>query len=348
MRRRYSLSILLFIGLILIAGCKEGKKGLLTPTSSALPYELLLVIDDATRASEAGKLLKDILTSDVPGLPQRESAFKLMQINPIYFDGVLKPVRNIVIVQIDKGQFTKASMSKAVDVYAYPQNVMRLTSPNTELLVDMLKERGAEIVSYFTKAEMQRQVNILSTTKSDVSSKLVNSMFGADVWLPTDLTATKEGEDFLWVGTNSGDVNKYFVMYSIPYTDKDSFTKDYFIHKRDSVMKINIPGESEGMYMTTESDFVEVKPITVRGEYALEARGLWRMKNDFMGGPFVSHMRLDSSNNILIFTEVFVYAPEKLKRNLIRPMEASLYTVRLADEIGKDNLKINEKIEDEK
>ena len=37
-------------------------------------------------------------------------------------------------------------------------------------------------------------------------------------------------------------------MYSYPYTDKDTFTKDYFIHKRDSVMKANIPGEREGMY----------------------------------------------------------------------------------------------------
>ena len=28
----------------------------------------------------------------------------------------------------------------------------------------------------------------------------------------------------------------------------------------------------------------------------MEARGLWRMKGDFMGGPYVSHTRLDEKN----------------------------------------------------
>ena len=44
--------------------------------------------------------------------------------------------------------------------------------------------------------------------------------------------------------TGTGDQN--FVIYSYPYTDKDTFTKEYFVHKRDSVMKINIPGAREG------------------------------------------------------------------------------------------------------
>ena len=37
--------------------------------------------------------------------------------------------------------------------------------------------------------------------------------------------------------TNRATADMNFVMYSYPYTDKDTFTKDYFIHKRDSVMK---------------------------------------------------------------------------------------------------------------
>ena len=47
------------------------------------------------------------------------------------------------------------------------------------------------------------------------------------------------------------------------------------------------------------------------------------------GGPFVSHARVDEVNQRVIVAEVFVYAPDKLKRNLIRQIEASLYTLRL-------------------
>lgn len=70
-------------------------------------------------------------------------------------------------------------------------------------------------------------------------------------------------------------------------------------------------------------------PISVQGDYALEARGLWRIKGDFMGGPFVSHVRLDKANQRIIVSEIFIYSPDKMKRNLVRQMEASLYTLKL-------------------
>lgn len=48
-------------------------------------------------------------------------------------------------------------------------------------------------------------------------------------------------------------------------------------------MKVNIPGAREGMYMSMDSLMTDVRPISVQGDYALEARGLWRIKGDFMG-----------------------------------------------------------------
>lgn len=102
-------------------------------------------------------------------------------------------------------------------------------------------------------------------------------------------------------------------------------------------MQENIPGAEEGMYMTTVPEYTDVKVINVQNEYTLEARGLWKIKNDMMGGPFISHMRLDQQNKKLIFAEIFVYAPEKMKRNLVRQMEASLYTLRLSAALTTDN-----------
>ena len=81
--------------------------------------------------------------------------------------------------------------------------------------------------------------------------------------------------------------------------------------------------------MMTDSLMTDVRPLTIQGEYALEARGLWRMKGDFMGGPYVSHMRLDPVNQRIIVVEAFIYSPDKMKRNLMRQMEASLYTLRV-------------------
>ena len=51
-----------------------------------------------------------------------------------------------------------------------------------------------------------------------------------------------------------------------------------------------------------------------------------------MGGPFVSHSRVDTETNTVVVVEGFVYAPEKMKRGLMRRLEGSLYTLMLPSE----------------
>ncbi|KAA6315687.1 hypothetical protein EZS27_033891, partial [termite gut metagenome] len=101
---------------------------------------------------------------------------------------------------------------------------------------------------------------------------------------------------------------------------------------------INMPGAPANSYMITDSVTVEVKPLNLHGEYAFEARGLWRVKGDFMGGPFVSHSRVDTKNQRVITAEIFIYSPDRSKGSLIRRMEASLYTLKLPGERDKKEI----------
>jgi hypothetical protein len=65
------------------------------------------------------------------------------------------------------------------------------------------------------------------------------------------------------------------------------------------------------------------------GNYASEMRGLWRLLNDFMGGPYISLAQLDIENQRVVVAFGYVYAPSKDKRNLLRQVEAMIYTLRL-------------------
>ena len=101
-------------------------------------------------------------------------------------------------------------------------------------------------------------------------------------------------------------------------------------------MRANIPGEEPNMYMATDTNFLQVRGINLKNQYAPEARGLWYMKDDAMGGPFVSLSRVDTLNNRVIVVEGFVYSPEKMKRGFIRRLEASLYTLNLPSETTEE------------
>ena len=322
--KKYSFILCIALVAFVVASC--GLKG--NHTSSGRAYELLVVVDHGVWDRAAGRALHDALDADMPGLPQSEPSFLIMYTSPKDYDSTLKLIRNIIIVDI-QDIYTKASFKYAKDVYANPQMILTIQAPNEEEFEKFVKENRQTIINFFTRAEMNRQITSLEKKHSNFISNKVDSLFGCDIWLPAELTNSKTGEDFFWASTNTGTADRNFVMYSYPYTDKDTFTKEYFVHKRDSVMKVNIPGAREGMYMSTDSLMTDVRPISVQGDYALEARGLWRIKGDFMGGPFVSHVRLDKANQRIIVSEIFIYSPDKMKRNLVRQMEASLYTLKL-------------------
>ena len=315
--------------LALFSACGNGKKGAFTPTSSGRAYEILVVVDQGLWERPAGRALYNVLDSDVPGLPQSERSFRIMYSSPANYDATLKLIRNIIIVEINKDQYTQPKFKYAKDVYAAPQSILTIQAPDEASFEKFVEENKQTIIDFFTRAEMNRQITLLEEKHNNFISNKVDSLFDCDIWIPSELNNSKTGEDFFWASTNTGSADRNFVMYSYPYTDKDTFTKEYFVHKRDSVMQANIPGASEGMYMETDSLMTDVRPINVQGEYALEARGLWRVKGDFMGGPYVSHVRLDKANRRIIVSEIFVYSPDKMKRNLVRQMEASLYTLRL-------------------
>jgi hypothetical protein len=122
-----------------------------------------------------------------------------------------------------------------------------------------------------------------------------------------------------------------FAVYSYPYTSPENFSKEHFIHMRDSVMMENIPGSEPGQYIQTDAETVTTTDVAFNGKYMSVARGLWYMKNDdmFGGGPFVSHSIVDEENGRMIVVEAFVYAPNKEKRGYMRKLEAALYTLKL-------------------
>ena len=215
-----SMALIAFV----FASC--GLKG--NHTSSGRAYELLVVVDHGVWDRAAGRALHDVLDSDMPGLPQSEPSFRIMYTSPKDYDSTLKLIRNIIIVDI-KDIYTKASFKYAKDVYANPQMILTIQAPNEEEFQKFVEENKQTIVDFFTRAEMNRQISMLEEKHSNFISQKVDSLFGCDIWLPAELANSKTGKDFFWASTNTGTADRNFVMYSYPYTDKDTFTKEYLL-----------------------------------------------------------------------------------------------------------------------
>ncbi len=317
---------------------RKKKKSVFTPTSAGAPYEVLLVAGEDDFRSGAVDSLYNILTDDMPGIAQSEPCFKVSRINQQDLSKTLRLCRNIIKIKIDPAQYTTAKFKYSKDVYAAPQLVVTLQAHDAKQFKEFVADNAEMITDFFTRAELNRQIDILKDDHQPVMQEQVKKIFGADIWIPAELTKVTTGRNFVWARcerfVKKVEQELNIVVYSYPYRDLNTFTEKYFIHKRDSVMKANIPGPREGQYMMTTKGFTLVSDETVHKHYAQVVRGLWNIKDYDMGGPFVSVSRVDEENQRVVVAEAFVYFPNHAKRDYIRKLEAALYTLRLPDELN--------------
>ncbi|MDD4514140.1 DUF4837 family protein [Massilibacteroides sp.] len=334
-----TLLLILFLG-----GCNSS--GLVLPQGTGWPYEAVVVMNQKYWDNEVGAALQKNMGAPIPFLPRPEPAMKLTKIIPQHFDGILQYAKNIVIININASTYTKVSLNHEVNKWAQNQVVLKVSSPDEKMLIDFLQNQPDAIVDFFTKVEMKRALSVVEEKYSVPVMEKLEAKFGIRLNVPSDMTSFRDTTDFFWTSNNATSSRMDVVVYSFPYSDKNTFTVDYLINKRDSVLRENLPGAYPNSFMATELRApIDYKAITFLGKYAGVTRGLWKMVGDMMGGPFVSLTRLDEKNNKVIVAEVFVYAPESDKRNVIRRGEASLYTLRLQDEF---NISLDKSLDEKK
>ncbi len=301
---------------------KEGKT--VTAKAQSAPYELLIVADKSWLKTQAGEEFVNTVAGPIEGLPQAEPAFRVTSVNPAQFTSTFRTYSNIVRVDISK-KHKKATASMTSDVYCKPQVIITFEAPDDAALMEYLATESAQqAVNVLVGQELGRERGILSKHYSNVVMNETKKMFGYGINAPQDIDEVKKGKNFLWGSASKQEFRLNVCVYSLPLKD---MTAEDFIAARDSVMKINIPGDREDQWMETDSRTVAVKIIKPQGKEVMEVRGLWDMRNDAMGGPFVSYVQTDLDNDRLIVTEGFVFAPEEKKRPLIRELEAMLQTL---------------------
>jgi hypothetical protein len=319
------------------------KKSILMPHSAGSPFEVLLVAAEDDFHTGVVDSLYAVLTDDVRGVLQSEPMFKVNKITQNNFSKTLRLCRNVIVVKIDPKTYTKCKFKYSRDVYAVPQIIMTIQAPSALKCKNFILQNRKAITEFFTRAELNHQIDILQEDYQPHIYDQVMQMFGCELFAPGELNKVTIGRDFVWAHgdrfVRKVEQSLNLVVYSYPYRDTRTFTEDYFVRKRDSVMKANVPGPHQGQYMMTTKNTLFVTDETVHGKYAQVVRGLWNVKDYDMGGSFVSVSRVDEKYQRVIVAEGFIYYPNHAKRDWLRKLEAALYTLRLPDELDSGSFK---------
>jgi hypothetical protein len=321
--------------LVILAGlsaCKDS--GPVLPSATGTRYEILVVVDDSLWKAPSGRALVQLLDQNMASMPQAEPIMSITRCTRSQFGDIFKPSRNILLTEVGS-RFEIADVKYMRNRWAQPQSVVKIVAKNDSLLADIIKKEGAKILDYYLSTERNRWIKFAAENVNHKAINQLDSMFGITLDIPEDLRKVHKGKDFFWVTNDHPGIRKDIVVYTVPYNSVEIFKLENLIKVRDSVMKVNIPGEFEGSYMGTELKYDQPikKEISLNKNYCVEFTGLWRIyKGGSMGGPFYSHVRIDEVNQKVIFAEGFIFAPGTKKRNHIRQMEAAIYTMKLPQE----------------
>jgi len=310
---------------------RKHRRPLLVPSSSGNPYEVMVVADDSLWGGFSGRALRTVLSKPIPMLPQQEDVFHVSHVTERHYDRITNLFRNIIVLKINP-YYVEPKVKIERDLHASPQLIMTIEGPSDEALSPFITEQTRFLIRYFTAEEINREATRLEDEYNIKFNEKVKEMFGCELYIPADIRKMKVGKDFIWASDDGLSSIQNICIYSYPYFTERVFSgRNVYMALRDSFMRDNIPGQHPGSYMTTNHEFCDVTNMEIQGHYVQEARGLWEMTKEAMGGPFVAHSQVDTVNNRVIVVEGFVYAPDKKKRTMIRRLEAALYTLRMPE-----------------
>ena len=309
-------------------GCDEIESSLMK-ASTGKSGEVLVVIQKHLWQGETGSILKKNLNVDFPGLPQSEPRFSVTNIPHVAFSNIFKNHRNIILTEVSS-KITKSIITYKYDVYASPQLVINIKAKSTKELNQLLNSKIIEITDLIENTELDRLAKNYSRLKNKEIYNQLKKNHKIKLTVPKGYKLDVDTNNFIWISHETPLISQGILIYYYNYTDTNSFALENLLNKRDTILKYNVPGARENSYMSTDREFyLEFKELIKNERYTAEIRGLWNVKGDFMGGPFVNTSFVDEKNNRIITIDAFVYSPKKDKRNYVRQLEAIVNSIEI-------------------
>ena len=306
-----------FLSVLILVSCDKEVKNF-KPQSSGRINSISVIIDKPSWDGKIGDAIREKYASEFIGLPQVEEAFTLNYIPYEAFTGFGRTARNIIY--INKKKKDKPRMIR--DRYARPQLFLEVSGLDNESIIQGISSSFEFSSAQFQNGEITENKNrILNSLLKDTGLDSLN----ISLKIPSAYSLFKNEPKTVWLQKplKNGTSNLIVKDLKSSVSDFEKINLNDVVSLRDSIGKEFIPGRVENSYMITEKEYLPyISYQTVNGFKAIETRGTWEVKGDYMGGPFINYIIKDTLNKSLMYVEGFVFSPSQRKRDKMIELEA--------------------------
>ncbi|MDB4401944.1 DUF4837 family protein [Algibacter sp.] len=322
---RYFLLLVLSLTLLMSCGDKKSNEKFLPDASGAI-NNVSVVTENDLWDGRVGEAIRNVLAKPIYGLPQDEPTFTISQIPTSVFSGFVTKNRTVLKIETNK----EAGITISDNVYAKPQKVIVVSGKTKEEIIDVLKANETKIIDIFRNEELSERLRQMA--KSPHNFETIKEKLGLTIEFASVYRKAKETDNFFWIRKDITTGTTNLMIYELPYDaiKRNDSVVNQIIKIRDSIGRAYIEGPVEGSYLITENAYTPFHGETIiDNKPTLETKGLWDVKNAFMGGPFINYAIEDKINKRWVVVEGFAFAPSVEKRNYMLELEAIIKSVKI-------------------
>ncbi|REL33356.1 DUF4837 family protein [Rhodohalobacter sp. SW132] len=326
--------------------------------------EVIVVMDSSQWESETADAIRETFGRYIQTVPQPwEPAYTL-----IFRDfesnqelDELKRFRNIIIAaplneQTNTSQLVGGMLGSEVrqrvelgESFAFPlqdrwareQWTLVLTSTSDERLAEKIRNSSDELLSHLEEREINYRTGEIYRRGEQVA--LADSLWenhGWSVRMQHDYVQLFDSTQSVMFRRYLPDNNRWMWAWWKDNVEHGDFINPEWINStRDSLMQFLVQGERDSSYVETDyREAVKTQEFSTGSRLTgYETMGIWRMTNDFMGGPFVHFTYYDPETRRVFMIEYAQFAPRVNKRRFVRQFQAMGRTFASDSTWGKFN-----------
>lgn len=311
-----------------------GGGGVSLPNISGSTGEVLVVTDKAKWESRLGSKIREVIAAPIDYFPQPEPQFDLINVSPGAFGKLYQTHRNVIF--IETGADREKGVTFQENTWAYSQLIINLRGRNDEEIISLLEEEGQTIINKINVAERDRWIRVYKKSLNSMIFNKLRDEYNMILHIPSNFSLDVEEKGFLWFSYETPTTTQAILVHFFDHNGRNYFNEDSIIRIRNNMTEEKVKGPVGDSYMVIEERMpVKFRLFSFRQRNYAEMRGLWTLENGFMGGPFVNLVTRDEVNDRFVMIDGFVYAPKDEKRELLRQVEAIIYTIGFPDDAEK-------------
>ncbi|MFA6233231.1 MAG: DUF4837 family protein [Bacteroidota bacterium] len=221
------------------------------------------------------------------------------------------------------------------DLWYRGQTVIHITGKSMQDLRDFMAANAQRLEYYFKQAWDEREIEHLRDLprEGEIEKKL-REEHGFSFTIIKSWFIAKDSSEINTVLLRRQaprETERWLMVHWLDTNNTALLTNEYAYQTRNRLTEILYRTYDDSAWVVVDTAHnLQFDEVNFQDRFAIRMKGLWRMSDYSMGGPFVSYLFYDEDQKRIYFIEGSIFAPRYEKKKLIQDIDIMIKSLRTA------------------